>query len=272
MESAIDESSQVFANPDGTFTREMSAAPVRARKDDGSWAPIDTILVRKADGSVRAKNTTADIAFSGGGTEAALVTLTDEGQELRLGWPTALPEPRLDGDTATYGRILPDVDLRVTAQSSGYTSVLVVKTAEAAWNPALAKIRMTVSGGGLDIVPTADGGFVARDGDGSPVFESPAGRMWDPAGDTPANGSASACVATQLVRTAAAGAAQAEGPGDGDAAAELPLKVTGTKTIGNINRKMAHPKTSGAERDLLVADLGRASRMLDFSEQFVPRG
>ncbi|WP_416980828.1 polymorphic toxin type 28 domain-containing protein [Streptomyces sp. T028] len=44
------------------------------------------------------------------------------------------------------------------------------------------------------------------------------------------------------------------------------------KVIGSINKKLAHPKTGGAERDLLVADLGRASRMLDYSEQFVPRG
>ncbi|WP_232839383.1 polymorphic toxin type 28 domain-containing protein [Streptomyces triticisoli] len=41
--------------------------------------------------------------------------------------------------------------------------------------------------------------------------------------------------------------------------------------IAAINRKLAHPGTSGAMRDLLVADLGRASRMLDFSEPFVPR-
>jgi RHS repeat-associated protein len=43
------------------------------------------------------------------------------------------------------------------------------------------------------------------------------------------------------------------------------------KQIAAINRKLGHPGTSGAMRDLLVADLGRASRMLDFSEQFVPR-
>lgn len=41
--------------------------------------------------------------------------------------------------------------------------------------------------------------------------------------------------------------------------------------IAAINRKLAHPGTSAAMRDLLVAYLGRASRMLDFSEQFVPR-
>lgn len=240
VDGATTQSSQVFANPDGTFTQEMNAAPVRARRDDGTWAPIDTTLVREANGSVRAKNTTAGLTFSGGGSGDGLVTLKDEGHELRLGWPTTLPEPQLDGDAVTYAGVLPDVDLKLTALSSGYTSVLVVQTAEAAKNPALATIRMTVSGKGLDIAPTADGGFVARDGDGSPVFESPAGRMWDSAGDTPAVG-----ITTQLDRTAepedksqateagplpAAGGepGPSEGPGRGDAAAELPLKVVGT--------------------------------------------
>ncbi|WP_231976056.1 hypothetical protein [Streptomyces sp. 3214.6] len=79
MDAATTESSQVFANPDGTFTQESNAAPVRARKDDGTWAPIDTTLVRKTDGSVRAKNTTAGLTFSGGGSGAGLVTLEDGG-------------------------------------------------------------------------------------------------------------------------------------------------------------------------------------------------
>ena len=252
IDSATTESSQVFANPDGTFTQEMNAAPVRARKDDGTWAPIDTTLVREADGSVHAKNTTASLVFSGGGSGNGLVTLEDEGHELKLGWPTALPEPRLDGATATYAGVLPDVDLKLTALSSGYTSVLVVKTAQAAKNPALATIRMAVSGTGLDVTPTADGGFVARAEDGGPVFESPAGRMWDSAGDTPATGTpaTTAGVTTQLARTASSAEAEAagepaatkaaplpaaggepapsEGPGRGDAAADLPLKVTST--------------------------------------------
>ena len=244
VDAATTESSQVFANPDGTFTQEMNAAPVRARKDDGTWAPIDTTLVREADGSARAENTTAGLTFSGGGSGDGLVTLKDEGHALRLGWPTALPEPRLDGATATYAGVLPDVDLKLTALDSGYTSVLVVKTAEAAQNPALATIRMTVSGSGLDIAPTADGGFVARDNDGTPVFESPAGRMWDSAGDAPATN-----VTTQLSRVVTSTAAEtpepgqtdetplpaaggepapSEGPGSGDTATGLPLKVVGS--------------------------------------------
>ncbi|MFJ2095208.1 LamG domain-containing protein [Streptomyces sp. NPDC087901] len=245
VDEATTDSSQVFANPDGTFTREMNAAPVRAREDGGKWAPIDTTLVRQADGSVRARNTTARLTFSGGGSGDGLVRLEDKGHELEFAWPTALPEPQLDGATATYAGVLPDVDLQLTALSSGYTSVFVVKTAEAAKNPALATIRMSVFGEGLDITPTADGGFVARDADGSPVFESPAGRMWDSAGDT-----APTTTASQLGRTADTADAQAdgapeatgsdplfdaggelapsEGPSSGDAVAELPLKLNGT--------------------------------------------
>ncbi|MEU3698485.1 LamG domain-containing protein [Streptomyces griseoviridis] len=244
METATTESSQVFANPDGTFTQEMNAAPVRARKGGGAWAPVDTGLVRATDGSVQASNTTAHVTFSGGDSGDPLVTLEDEGHTLRLGWPTALPEPQLDGDTATYTDVLPDVDLRLTALSTGYTSVLVVKTAEAAKNPALETIRMSVAGDSLGIAPTADGGFVARDGDGSPVFESPAGRMWDSAGDVSAAETSTAArqTAFSAAPAEAEGGARAEGdaplpeaggepapsqgPGSGDAAAQLPLKVT----------------------------------------------
>ncbi|MGW1226875.1 LamG-like jellyroll fold domain-containing protein [Streptomyces sp. NPDC002530] len=248
VDTATTDSSQIFANPDGTFTQEMNAAPVRAREADGSWAPIDTTLVREANGSVRAKNVTAPLTFSGGGSGDGLVKLEDKGHQLKLGWPSALPEPQLAGNTATYTEVLPDVDLQLTSLSSGYTSVLVVKTAEAAKNPALATIRMSVSGDGLDIAPTADGGFVARDADGSPVFESPAGRMWDSAGDTAAT--ASGTTSSQLGRNAQtvnalAGDSQeaaeseplpdaggepgpTEGPSSGDAVAPLPLKLTGT--------------------------------------------
>ncbi len=236
VDTATSESSQLFANPDGTFTQEMNAAPVRARQGSGAWAPIDTTLLREADGSVRARNTTADVTFSGAGSGDEVVTLEDKGHELQLGWPTALPEPELDGSTATYAGVFPDVDLKLTALSTGYTSVLVVKTAEAAQNPALETIKMTVSSEGLDIASTADGGFVARDADGTPVFESPAGRMWDSAGDTPAG------LAPQLARSTssadagdeptvplpAAGGepAPTEGPSSGDAKADVPLKVT----------------------------------------------
>ncbi|MFD6127674.1 LamG domain-containing protein, partial [Streptomyces hydrogenans] len=59
------ETSQLFANPDGTFTQESNAAPVRARKADGSWSAIDTTLVGTGDGRVAAEATVSQVHFSG---------------------------------------------------------------------------------------------------------------------------------------------------------------------------------------------------------------
>ncbi|MFH9397320.1 LamG-like jellyroll fold domain-containing protein [Streptomyces sp. NPDC017556] len=250
------ESSEVFANPDGTFTQEMNAAPVRARRSDSTWAPIDTSLVRDAGGSVRARNTTAGLTFADGGSGEALVTLADEGYELKFGWPTALPKPQVEGSSAIYADVLPDVDLKLTALSSGYTSVLVVKTAEAARNPALATITMTLTGGGLDIAPTADGGFVARDSDGTPVFESPTGQMWDSAGDADTTrattqlsrssaSSAEAEMKEQALLPAAGGEpAPSEGPGSGDASSQLPLKITGSTLQISPDPALLHGKNT----------------------------
>ncbi|MEW2099596.1 hypothetical protein AB0882_25430 [Streptomyces sp. NPDC012485] len=135
VEESRSETTQVFANPDGTFTQTMNAAPVRARKSDGSWAGIDTSLERTDSGRIQAKSTTAEVSFSGGGPGSGMVRLQKEGKSLALGWPDALPEPRLNADAATYADVLPGVDLQLTATSTGFTQVLVIKTADAAENP-----------------------------------------------------------------------------------------------------------------------------------------
>jgi len=114
------ETSQVFANPDGTFTQETNAAPVRARRADGSWAAIDTTLEASGDGSIRAKSTATDMTFSGGG-QKNLVTLTQGGKSLSLAWPSVLPKPAVSGSSATYPDVLPGVDLKVTALGTGFS-------------------------------------------------------------------------------------------------------------------------------------------------------
>src|SRR4051794_20766355 len=49
--SARTETDQVFANPDGTFTRSEGLEPQRVRKPDG-WHPIDTTLRLDSGGGV----------------------------------------------------------------------------------------------------------------------------------------------------------------------------------------------------------------------------
>ncbi|MGX1763145.1 polymorphic toxin type 28 domain-containing protein [Streptomyces lydicus] len=41
--------------------------------------------------------------------------------------------------------------------------------------------------------------------------------------------------------------------------------------IGQIQRKLGDSRTSGTERQELERELSEASRLLDYSEQFVPR-
>lgn len=49
--SARTESSRTFANPDGTWTTEMSAGPERVLGDDEVWRDVDLTLAQGVDGS-----------------------------------------------------------------------------------------------------------------------------------------------------------------------------------------------------------------------------
>lgn len=126
IDQLTDTGTTVVANPNGTFTRTDSSMPQRTRQH-GKWVPIDTTLVRKADGTWAPQAAVTDVAFSDGGS-GALVTLRSGKDRLGFSWPGKLPEPVISGDTATYPDVLPQVDLQLTADASGYSSILVVKS------------------------------------------------------------------------------------------------------------------------------------------------
>ncbi|MFE7974265.1 LamG domain-containing protein [Streptomyces shenzhenensis] len=212
------ETSETYALPNGNFEAVEHLRPVRARVD-GGWKAIDTALEKRADGSVAPKVATVGIAFSGGGKQQPLITLERAGRKLSLSWPTALPEPVIDGDTATYPSVLHDVDLQVKARVDGASEVLVVKTPEAAANPELAELRLAMDAGGMDVRITPGGGLAAVDqGAGGPVFEAPQPMMWD----------SSTGAATGAARTVAGKAAEAADPshGPGESAKVAPLGVS----------------------------------------------
>lgn len=177
------ETSQLFADPSGTFTEERYVLP-RWTEKDNTFVPIDTTLVKGADGRITTKATKAGISFSGGGTGSA-VTLAHSNRSLAFSWTDSLPEPRLDGDTATYPEVLPGVDLKLRAGNSGFSQLLVVKTPQAASNPALASIRMAMSANGLSVAKDAHGNMRATDPAGQEVFTAPAPRMWDSSSAAP---------------------------------------------------------------------------------------
>ena len=181
IDQLTDTGTLVVANPDGTFTRTDSSMPQRTLLH-GKWVPIDTKLVRRANGTWAPRAAVTDVSFSGGGSDA-LVTLRSGSARLGFSWPGKLPEPVISGATATYPDVLPQVDLQLTADASGYSSILVVKSRKAAADPRLRSLALNTSTSHVEVTATRDGGAQAVDKrTGETVFHSDTALMWDSAG------------------------------------------------------------------------------------------
>ncbi|MCX5090432.1 hypothetical protein OOK36_16280 [Streptomyces sp. NBC_00365] len=219
------EYSTTRANPDGSFKLTQSTTPQRVKNGDGTWGTVNPTLELRPDGRIAPTGAVVDLSFSDGGPGSDMLRLAKDGRSITLGWASSLPQPTLNGATATYPNVFDGVDLQLTATAEGYREVLVVKTPEAAQDPALEQIQLAASGDGLTVMPGAGGGLRAVDADGNAVFRGPAGQMWDSAGDADAGSQ------TQLMTSGAAIPASGEPlddpsqRGDGDASAVLPVKV-----------------------------------------------
>lgn len=172
-----EETAEYFANSDGSTTRRTYGAPKWTRYE-GRWKPADDRLVKKEDGSVAPAAPTYQISFSGGGDQP-LATMVKEGKKLALTWPTTLPAPVVEGDTATYVGVLPDVDLKLIAEADGFAQHLVVNNAEAAANPALRSLTMGVETEGVTLAEGPDNSLLAKDRNGATVFGAPSPKMWE---------------------------------------------------------------------------------------------
>ncbi|MFD5820116.1 LamG-like jellyroll fold domain-containing protein [Streptomyces sp. NPDC127038] len=220
------ESEEVYATPDGKLESVQHLRPVRARVD-GQWAKIDNTLVRGDGDRVTPKAAAVGLTFSGGG-KGPLVKLERAGRTLAYEWPQVLPTPVLDGDTATYRDVLPDVDLQVRSDTDGFSELLVVRTAEAAKNPALTQLKLGFDTSGLTLRESAGGGLEARDASaGGVVFQAARPIMWD-SGTTGAPAAAAmksaSAAGTDSPDPAPAGTAD-EGPGDAAKVAPIGVDV-----------------------------------------------
>lgn len=184
-----DEMRLVKAHPDGTMSAELAVKPVRVARG-GRWVDIDPTLVRRADGSVAPRAAKIDLAFSGGGRQP-LVRMGVAGGSVALSWPAGLPTPELSGAVAVYRDVLPGVDLRLRADGTGYVKHLVVRTAKAAKNPALARIRLGLTTRRLTYTVARSGGTEIRNSAGTVVMTGATAVMWDNAAanaDSPGEG------------------------------------------------------------------------------------
>ncbi|WP_253266102.1 LamG-like jellyroll fold domain-containing protein [Streptomyces sp. 6-11-2] len=214
----------MFATPEGNLEAREYLRPVWAR-GQGGWKRVDTSLVATGEGMVAPKAATVEVEFSAGGGSAPLVRMRRAGRELSLSWPTALPKPELEGAVATYASVLPDVDLRMTAQEDGFTQLLVVKSAKAAASAELAELRLKLSASGLDVRETDGGGLEAVDqGAAGAVFEAPKPMMWDSSPGEQAAAPAQSRATTLGARTAAPEEGSGE-PGAGESGKLAPVGV-----------------------------------------------
>lgn len=229
----------VYANPDGTFTAVEHAEPVRTIRN-GAWVPVDDALIKHGD-TWSPTASTVNLEISDGGT-GPFVHMETAGRELSLTWPGGpLPTPAVVDATATWADVLPDVDLVVRAETDGFSHLLVVKTAEAAANPELARLDLGLGTQALTMRETDAGALQAVDSqvDGV-VFEAGAPMMWD------SGGAASPTVSgTGPATKAAAGIEDTPlTPPDGANIAPVDVELSaGTLTLLPDRKMLADPAT-----------------------------
>lgn len=184
--SARTEFGSTFANPDGSWTSELSTGPVRYRNEDGGWTDVDVTLVAEADGSIRSRAHPAGLRLASGGGDAAaaqdLIVLDDGETSVRFQWRGALPAPTLDGLRATYAEVMPGVDLVVEATRTGFEQYLIVKQRPADLTSLAVSMPLLLDG--VTVGEAADGGLVFVNADGRTTATTPAPIMWDAPTDT----------------------------------------------------------------------------------------
>ncbi|WP_157930783.1 LamG domain-containing protein [Glycomyces xiaoerkulensis] len=169
-----------YAQPDGSVSTAFTVEPQWVPDQAGEWVDADTTLEVDENGTIRSKATVSDLAFGSGG-ESEFVTATNrEGEAVTLSWGEPLPEPVIDGDTITYPEVLPEIDLQAHAEVTGFSYALVVKTPEAATNPALKRVELGFKSHGLSVASdnAADTASLA-DKSGRPAFTVESPWMWD---------------------------------------------------------------------------------------------
>lgn len=173
VNQAASEVTKTVALPNGTFSFQSYAEPQRVERGS-RWVDLDTGLERGGDGRFRPR-AAADVTFSGGG-DSPFAIYREGGAEFTLSWPAALPAPVVDGDAVTYPEVYAGVDLVVRAVAGGFSHVLVVKTPQAAANPAVREASYEI--GGTATVTEVDG-EIRISGPRGVIAQAPRAIAWD---------------------------------------------------------------------------------------------
>ena len=119
-----------YANPDGTRTDVITAAPTRFKDAKGAWVDIDLALAPAANGALRAKS--AERSPTVAAKADGVTTIDVAGGTIELRHPGAAAVPAtIDKGAATYAKALGRRDLRVELVTGGVETFVVLPDAGA---------------------------------------------------------------------------------------------------------------------------------------------
>ncbi|MFJ8658479.1 DNRLRE domain-containing protein [Streptomyces sp. NPDC093795] len=136
------------------------------------WKRLDTTLADTGT-QVEPETAVADVTLSDGGTED-FASVSRGSRTFGLDWPTSLPAPRLDGDTAVYANAVPGGDLHVTALPHGFSESLILHERPTA----PVELRLPVTLDGMHLRKTESRHLRLESETGALVASAPAPRMW----------------------------------------------------------------------------------------------
>ncbi|BCW17424.1 hypothetical protein NtRootA9_01320 [Arthrobacter sp. NtRootA9] len=183
VETATTPTEQTVAHPDGTFSRTVNNEPVRMKTGE-AWEDISTDLVVSDQAGQRVLSPEmAPVGLTLGTTGSTTMATLDNrrGHSIKQTWPFGpLPEPRVDGDTATYPSVLPGVDLIQRVHKTGVSQVLRIATPEAAKDPRVVQMRILLDAENTTIQDNGVQGLSAVGKDtGKTELRTAEGLWWD---------------------------------------------------------------------------------------------
>ncbi|BCL12610.1 LamG-like jellyroll fold domain-containing protein [Micromonospora sagamiensis] len=209
--SAASEKSDVYRNPDGSYTRRVHRTPINYQATDGTFKPIDSTLRTGVDGRPRVAGNSFDLSFAGrqvpqvpvpsrsaqadgdrsasaGEGDVDLVRLSlGGGRELAFTLSGAtIGTPVVDREIARYANVFPDVDLELGAMADGVKELLLLRSSQAP-TEYLYPLRLT----GLTARVGGGGAVEFVSDDGKVVVSMPVGYLEDAAVDATGAGAMS---------------------------------------------------------------------------------
>ncbi|MDI1462732.1 ricin-type beta-trefoil lectin domain protein [Catellatospora sp. KI3] len=169
------ETSDLFRNEDGTYSRKVFSDPINFRDGKGVWRSIDRGLARSGN-RFGQKAAPTDLSLAVSGADGRLVTMgLGRGRSVSYGLAGAADVAGVaEANAVVYPSIQPGVDLKVEVLADGYKDTLVLESAQ---SPSEFVFPLELKG--LTASLAGDGSVVFTDGAGAVQASIPAGYMFD---------------------------------------------------------------------------------------------